>query len=223
MLPRLVRVCPKTPKHKNWLSNTGLKLLWDYTNIVMNFLCGPQTSDSCSTLNFEWLRFFNVVTTGSAKQSLFHDENRANLFEVEPASRMLLNTDNGTPMPQVGGALRLPLKSLNKSCKVFQGGNVGHLHKLLGIESSSEVLYVGDHIYGDILRSKKVLGVAGWGVGGIEAEAIMLGQVQKKMQPLLLQNLLLLVIVTAMSEISWRDAKYGPRIKELSFLSFFIF
>ncbi|XP_028085497.1 cytosolic purine 5'-nucleotidase-like isoform X10 [Camellia sinensis] len=140
MLPRLVRVCPKTPKHKNWLSNTGLKLLWDYTNIVMNFLCGPQTSDSCSTLNFEWLRFFNVVTTGSAKQSLFHDENRANLFEVEPASRMLLNTDNGTPMPQVGGALRLPLKSLNKSCKVFQ------------------VLYVGDHIYGDILRSKKVLG-----------------------------------------------------------------
>ncbi|KAL7181565.1 hypothetical protein ACSBR1_040458 [Camellia fascicularis] len=115
------------------------KRLRNYTNIVMNFLCGPQTLDSCSTLNFEWLRFFNVVITGSAKQSFFHDENRANLFEVEPASRMLLNIDNGTPMPQVGGALRLPLKSLNKSCKVFQGGNVGHLHKLLGIESSSQV------------------------------------------------------------------------------------
>lgn len=73
----------------------------------------------------------------------------------------------------------------------FQGGNVGHLHRLLSIESSSQVLYyffwymkftksvslktfganflilplliiqilyVGDHIYGDILRSKKVLG-----------------------------------------------------------------
>ncbi|KAA8519656.1 hypothetical protein F0562_013899 [Nyssa sinensis] len=73
---------------------------------------------------------------------------------------MLLNTDNGTPMPQVGSTfLRLPLKSLKKtSCRVFQGGNVGHLHKLLAIESSSHVLYVGDHIYGDILRSKKVLG-----------------------------------------------------------------
>ncbi|KAF5936263.1 hypothetical protein HYC85_027392 [Camellia sinensis] len=100
----------------------------------------------------------------TAKQSFFHDENRANLFEVEPASRMLLNTDNGTPMPQEG--------------------NVGHLHKLLGIESSSQVLYVGDHIYGDILRSKKVLAVTwiaglgdvGWGVGGIDAEATMLGQ-----------------------------------------------
>ncbi|THG19141.1 hypothetical protein TEA_024119 [Camellia sinensis var. sinensis] len=98
------------------------------------------------------------LVTNSAKPSFFHDENRAHLFEVEPESGMLLNTDNGTPMPQVGGALRLPLKSLNKSCKVFQGGNVGHLHKLLGIESSSQVLYVGDHIYGDILRSKKVLG-----------------------------------------------------------------
>ncbi|KAL7218606.1 hypothetical protein ACSBR2_011802 [Camellia fascicularis] len=67
------------------------------------------------------------------------------------------------------------------------------------------------------------LGVAGWGVGGIESEATMLGQVQKKMQPLLLQNLLLLVIVTAMSEIFWRDAKYGPGIKELSFFKFFHF
>ncbi|KAI7997285.1 Peptide chain release factor 1 [Camellia lanceoleosa] len=87
----------------------------------MNFLCGPQTLDSCSTLNFEWLQFFNVVITGSAKQNFFHDENHANLFEVEPASRMLLNTDNGTPMPQVVGvALRLPLKFLNKSCKEFQ-------------------------------------------------------------------------------------------------------
>lgn len=45
-----------------------------------------------------------------------------------------------------------------KACRVFQGGSVGHLHKLLSIESSSQVLYVGDHIYGDILRSKKVLG-----------------------------------------------------------------
>ncbi|KAI8021216.1 Non-specific phospholipase C3 [Camellia lanceoleosa] len=60
-----------------------------------------------------------LSSIGSAKQNSFHDENHANLFEVEPASRMLL-IDNGTPMPQVGGALRLPLKFLNKSCKEFQ-------------------------------------------------------------------------------------------------------
>ncbi|KAF2608976.1 hypothetical protein F2Q68_00046472 [Brassica cretica] len=72
---------------------------------------------------------------------------------------MLINTDNGTPMAQIGDpSPKIPLKSKDKACRVFQGGNVGHLHSLLSIESSSQVLYVGDHIYGDILRSKKVLG-----------------------------------------------------------------
>ncbi|RVX15309.1 Cytosolic purine 5'-nucleotidase [Vitis vinifera] len=133
--------------------------LWDYTNIVMNFLCGPRMLDGSASSNFDWLQYFDVVITGSAKPSFFHDDNRANLFEVEPESGMLLNTDNGTPMPQVGNTSpRFPLKGLKKTCRVFQGGSVGHLHKLLSIESSSQVLYVGDHIYGDILRSKKVLG-----------------------------------------------------------------
>ncbi|XP_009588770.1 uncharacterized protein LOC107800665 isoform X3 [Nicotiana tabacum] len=133
--------------------------LWDYTNIVMNFLCGPSPSDGSSTSRYDWLRYFDIVITGSAKPGFFHDENRANLFEVEPESGMLINTDNGTPMAQVGStSIRLPLKSLKKGCRIYQGGNVGHLHKLLSIESSSQVLYVGDHIYGDILRSKKVLG-----------------------------------------------------------------
>lgn len=39
---------------------------------------------------------------------------------------------------------------------VFQGGNYVDLHQMLGVRSGTEVLYVGDHIYGDILRSKKV-------------------------------------------------------------------
>ncbi|KAL6295707.1 hypothetical protein ACE6H2_003849 [Prunus campanulata] len=132
--------------------------LWDYTNIVMNFLCGSRALDGSRKCNFDWLQYFDVVITGSAKPSFFHEGNRANLFEVEHESGMLLNTDNGSPMAQVGSSSpRLSLKG-DKACRVFQGGSVGHLHKLLSIESSSQVLYVGDHIYGDILRSKKVLG-----------------------------------------------------------------
>ncbi|TYI27929.1 hypothetical protein ES332_A05G209600v1 [Gossypium tomentosum] len=99
------------------------------------------------------------LVTNSAKPGFFLEDNRANIFEVEPESGMLLNTDNGTPMPQVGSTSPKMLpKGLNKRYRVFQGGSVGHLHKLLSIESSTQVLYVGDHIYGDILRSKKVLG-----------------------------------------------------------------
>ncbi|XP_010471626.1 PREDICTED: 5'-nucleotidase domain-containing protein 4 isoform X1 [Camelina sativa] len=133
--------------------------LWDYTNIVMNFLCGGRTVHGPHTCNFDWLQYFDVVITGSAKPGFFHEESRANLFEVEPQSGMLSNTDNGTPMAQVGDpSPKILLKSKDKGCRVFQGGNVGHLHSLLSIESSSQVLYVGDHIYGDILRSKKILG-----------------------------------------------------------------
>nr|GLL48846.1 5'-nucleotidase domain-containing protein 4-like isoform X1 [Ipomoea trifida] len=133
--------------------------LWDYTNVVMNFLCGPKSTDCHSTLTFEWLQYFDVVITGSAKPGFFNEENRANLFGVDPKTGMLMNTDNGTPMAQVGStSIRLPIESLTEGCRVFQGGSVGHLHKLLNIESSSQILYVGDHIYGDILRSKKALG-----------------------------------------------------------------
>nr|GMD94519.1 5'-nucleotidase domain-containing protein 4 isoform X2 [Ipomoea batatas]GME00188.1 5'-nucleotidase domain-containing protein 4 isoform X2 [Ipomoea batatas]GME09812.1 5'-nucleotidase domain-containing protein 4 isoform X2 [Ipomoea batatas] len=95
----------------------------------------------------------------SANPGFFDEENRANLFGVDPKTRMLMNTDNGIPMAQVGStSIRLPIESLTKGCRFFQGRSVGHLHKLLNIESSSRILYVGDHIYGDILRSKKALG-----------------------------------------------------------------
>ncbi|XP_023728219.1 uncharacterized protein LOC111875922 [Lactuca sativa] len=132
--------------------------LWDYTNVVMNFVCGTQTKNGDSSPSLDWLQHFDFVITGSAKPGFFHDVNRANLFAVETESGKLINTDNGTPLAQVGCPdLDLP-DHIPKQCKVFQGGNVGHLHKLLNVGSSSQVLYVGDHIYGDILRSKKILG-----------------------------------------------------------------
>ncbi|CAK8569626.1 unnamed protein product [Lathyrus sativus] len=131
--------------------------LWDYTSVVMNFLCGSSVVNSSTGL--DWLQYFDVVITGSAKPSFFLEGNDAILFEVEPESGKLLNTDNGSPMPQVGNiSAGLLTKVKDRARKVFQGGSVNHLHNLLSIESSSQVLYVGDHIYGDILRSKKVLG-----------------------------------------------------------------
>ncbi|RDX95100.1 Cytosolic purine 5'-nucleotidase, partial [Mucuna pruriens] len=145
--------------------------LWDYTNVVMNFLCRSKGVNEST--QFDWLKYFDVVITGrsyflakpdhvnhsySTKPSFFLEGNHANLFEVDPESGMLLNTDNGSPMAQVGNISTRVLKEKDCARKVFQGGSVGHLHNLLSIESSSQVLYVGDHIYGDILRSKKVLG-----------------------------------------------------------------
>lgn len=55
----------------------------------------------------------------SAKPSFFHDENRANLFEVDPESGMLLNTDNGTPMPQV--SISMAIFSRNRISRASPG------------------------------------------------------------------------------------------------------
>lgn len=50
---------------------------------------------------FYWSGLIGLsFTSYSCKPSFFHD-NSANLFEVDPESGMLLNTDNGTPVPQV--------------------------------------------------------------------------------------------------------------------------
>ena len=42
--------------------------------------------------------------------------------------------------------------------KVFQGGNWNHLHRMLQLSTGSALMYVGDHMYSDILRSKRTLG-----------------------------------------------------------------
>ncbi|KAJ7526309.1 hypothetical protein O6H91_16G001300 [Diphasiastrum complanatum] len=135
--------------------------LWDYTNIVMNSLCGKFGARQGLPRDYDWLKYFDIVITGSAKPGFFVDGNRAPLFEVDIHSGMLHNTDNGTPLSQVGspGSNNISKAAPHQqACRVFQGGSVAHLHKLLEIEAGAQVLYVGDHIYGDILRSKKQLG-----------------------------------------------------------------
>lgn len=41
---------------------------------------------------------------------------------------------------------------------MFQGGNWKYLLEMLELTSGDNVMYVGDHMYSDILRSKRSLG-----------------------------------------------------------------
>lgn len=131
--------------------------LWDYTNVVMNFLLGGRVG---ADKNEDWLEMFDVVMTGCQKPGFFTSKNI--LFQVNSRDSTLVNTDNGAPMlpidqhdiPSYLPATSEPLAH----SKVFQGGSVSDLHKMLEVRNAHEVLYVGDHIYGDILRSKKAMG-----------------------------------------------------------------
>jgi hypothetical protein len=76
------------------------------------------------------------------------------LFRVNMEDGSLKNTDGVFEM----NALPNGAEDFLKIGKIFQGGNWQHLHKMMGIKSGDEILYVGDHLYSDVLRSKRTLG-----------------------------------------------------------------
>jgi 5'-nucleotidase len=138
----------------------GMKLflltnsLWEYTSTAMNYLYhGERVSDERQRKN-EWLELFDLVVVGSCKPAYMLDP-YLNLFRVRSEDGSLLNTDGLYEIEALGenGAT----KFLEKG-KTFQGGNWLHLQAMLEIEAGEEILYVGDHLYSDVLRSKRTLG-----------------------------------------------------------------
>lgn len=127
---------------------------WEYTSTAMNYLYhGKRLSDEDQKKN-EWMELFDLVVVGSCKPAYMLDP-YLNLFRVNPQDGSLLNTDGVYEIDAMGadGAE----KFLSKG-KTFQGGNWLHLHAMLEIQAGEEILYVGDHLYSDVLRSKRTLG-----------------------------------------------------------------
>eukprot|EP00172_Hildenbrandia_rubra_P002019 Plantae.Rhodophyta-Hildenbrandia_rubra.ctg2667.p2 GENE.Plantae.Rhodophyta-Hildenbrandia_rubra.ctg2667~~Plantae.Rhodophyta-Hildenbrandia_rubra.ctg2667.p2 ORF type:complete len:625 (+),score=102.45 Plantae.Rhodophyta-Hildenbrandia_rubra.ctg2667:123-1997(+) len=117
--------------------------LWNYTNVVMRFLykaCGFQEE--------EWPNLFDLVITGSNKPA-FITNKQLSLYRCDPQSGLLSNTE---------GPVASSVEDYMKDGKTFQGGNWLHLHKLLDVSDGTKILYIGDHIYSDVVRSKRTLG-----------------------------------------------------------------
>uniref|UniRef100_A0A7S3Z779 5'-nucleotidase n=1 Tax=Lotharella globosa TaxID=91324 RepID=A0A7S3Z779_9EUKA len=135
------------------LKRSGRKLFlltnsfWEYTNVVMNYLWGnpPGVIDS------QWQDIFDVIIAGSCKPGFFVN-NRLQLYRVQNPQ------ENRAALDIVDGLPDLSAKELLQEGKIFQGGNWENLHKMLEISSGSEILYVGDHMYSDVIRSKRDLG-----------------------------------------------------------------
>jgi HAD superfamily 5'-nucleotidase-like hydrolase len=122
--------------------------LADYTDTVMSYLykaSGRQDVNPGSS----WQDAFDVVITGSCKPGFIVDSSRP-LYRCDIKSGRLTNTDGPAPDESPDDYL--------KNGKSFQGGNFKHLHELLGLDHGSQLLYCGDHIYADIVRSKRSLG-----------------------------------------------------------------
>jgi len=133
---------PKLPKMLTRLKAAGKQLfvvtnsLYDYTDCVLTYLLGK-----------DWVSYFDLVICGARKPGFLLDPYLP-LFKVHP--------DNSLSNMELGGNVA-PQAVLEKG-RVYQGGNWNHLHMLLGIKSGARLMYVGDHMYSDILRSKRTLG-----------------------------------------------------------------
>jgi len=127
---------------------------WEYTKVAMNFLYyGVNASPEVKDKN-EWADLFDLIIVGSCKPAFMVDSN-LNLFRVDPDNGSLLNTDGLYEIEALGddGAQKFLANG-----KIFQGGNWQHLTAMLEVEAGEEILYVGDHLYSDVLRSKRTLG-----------------------------------------------------------------
>lgn len=117
------------------LTNSGYR----YTDQIMSYLFSLPSCKSRS-----WTSYFDFIIV-DARKPLFFGE-----------GTILRQVDSKT------GALRIGTH-IEDFCgpllpdQIFSGGNCDTLTKLMGARGR-DVLYVGDHIYGDILRSKKIRG-----------------------------------------------------------------
>jgi len=136
---RYIEEDPDLPRTLHKFRSAGKRLflltnsLYPYSDKVLRFLLGGRLGSYP-----EWQAYFDWVVVGAGKPAFFTE------------GRAFLEVDRkGMP---VGRPHEVPQRG-----KAYEGGNQTGLQRALGVHAD-EVLYVGDHIYGDIVRSKKSSG-----------------------------------------------------------------
>jgi len=130
-LPRYVDRDPDLGLLLHKLRSAGKRLFLltnsgsEYTDAMMSYLLDDALHEYPS-----WKNYFDYVCTASKKPTFFTEKAPFVDTEREEESRD----------PSRG--------------RVYAGGNIVDLQRALGF-AGDEVLYVGDHIYGDVLRAKK--------------------------------------------------------------------
>jgi HAD superfamily 5'-nucleotidase-like hydrolase len=121
--------------HKFRSSGKRLFLLtnsaWDYTSGVMSYLLDGVRGGYPS-----WRNYFDIIVVSAAKPEFFTEEHP--FVELDP---------EGLPLTKRSGG---PFQR----GRIYSGGNLKSFQQRAKA-SGDRVLFVGDHIYGDMLRSRK--------------------------------------------------------------------
>jgi len=97
-----------------------------------------------------------VIIVGACKPAFLTDDFMS-IFQVNRSNGLLYNIDDKEAISLLTSQSTGELTSSDD--KVFQGGYWKDLHRMLNVSVGDRVLYVGDHMYADILRSKRTLGL----------------------------------------------------------------
>ncbi len=100
-----------------------------YTKLLLDYAINPYLKNHDS-----WQELFDFVITSAMKPRFFND--KLKFLKINPTDGTMMNFEE-------------KLKP-----GIYQGGCANTFSEDLGL-SGDEILYVGDHIYGDILRLKK--------------------------------------------------------------------
>ncbi len=118
--------------------------LWEYTDVVMKYLVNGHGNSTDSS----WTKLFDIVVVGACKPAYLTYDNLS-MFRICESTGVLENIEDKDAFV---------IGEYDGIRNVFQGGTWNDLHKLLNISKGEKILYVGDHMYSDILRSKRTLG-----------------------------------------------------------------
>jgi HAD superfamily 5'-nucleotidase-like hydrolase len=133
-LPRYVMRDPDLAPTLHKFRSAGKKLFlltnsrWTYTDKMMTYLLGGAMAEYPT-----WRNYFDVVIVAATKPAFFQERR---------------------PLMERVGEKLVPASFPLERGRIYEGGNLHELERALGV-SGDQILYVGDHIYGDILRSKK--------------------------------------------------------------------
>ena len=143
------------------ITNSG----WNYSREMMTY-----AFDRYMPKGQTWKDLFDLIIVSSRKPGFFMDRSPA--FEV-------VDQETGALMPIVGG-LELG--------KCYLGGPAEMVEECLGLDGE-QILYVGDHVYGDVNVSKSV---RRWRTGLVvrELEGDIIAQESFKEQQALLESLM---------------------------------
>ena len=131
-LPRFVDRDPQLGATLHKLRSAGKRLFLltnsgpEYTETMMTYLVGDAMAEYPS-----WRQYFDYMVSFARKPGFF--------TERQP---FVLVGNGGGEVDRI------------ERGKMYTGGNIVDLEKSFGV-SGDQILYIGDHIYGDVLRAKK--------------------------------------------------------------------